>query len=222
MHNTGGTEFTSRRQLPGESFLEYVTLLKEKARTMQAWAHVRGTGPRSDYSRSSNLRVREKLLAYGEELSLEKAEEAGRTLEALSLANKHLLPVNQNMSKPLGKAPNMAARRERMAAPVGEAVTSRHQVRETQDGDFQPQSSSGYRAPVPNEKSQGGLPTSIVQPLWKQTTPLKFSKRSSPKSTLQYVQRLGHFASMCRKTGPVQHVSSRGAVDVVPEQQAST
>ncbi|KAL1482971.1 hypothetical protein MTO96_033452 [Rhipicephalus appendiculatus] len=32
----------------------------------------------------------------------------------------------------------------------------------------------------------------------------------------------GHFAKVCRKTAPVQSVSSDGAVDVVPEHQAST
>ncbi|KAH7956131.1 hypothetical protein HPB52_006296 [Rhipicephalus sanguineus] len=136
-------EFTSRRQLPGESFLDYVTVLKEKA---------------------SDARVREKLLAFGEELSLEKAEEIGRTLEAFSLANHAFAPCHPENVEAVGQgaqdggAKKTYGQSRRGGRDVTSTLPGSHNVTEvpaSQDGDFQPQSSTGLRAPVPNEKFQG-------------------------------------------------------------------
>ncbi|XP_077538135.1 uncharacterized protein LOC144150167 [Haemaphysalis longicornis] len=81
-------EFTSRRQFRGESFLEYVTALKEKAvRCKFGLTYAERVRDQIIHG-TSNPQVREKLLAHGERLSLEKAEEIGRSFESLSLANQ--------------------------------------------------------------------------------------------------------------------------------------
>ncbi|XP_077537405.1 uncharacterized protein LOC144149627 isoform X1 [Haemaphysalis longicornis] len=80
-------EFTSRRQLQGESFLEYVAVVKEKAvRCKFGLTYVERVRDQIIHG-TSNPQVREKLLAHGEKLSLEKAEEIGRRFESL-LANQ--------------------------------------------------------------------------------------------------------------------------------------
>ncbi|KAH7956856.1 hypothetical protein HPB52_012956 [Rhipicephalus sanguineus] len=118
-------EFTSQRQLPTESFLDYVTVLKAKAvqckfgfgLTCAERVHdqiIHGT---------SNPRLRVKLLAYGEELSLKKAEEIGRTFEALSLANQAFAPRQPEHVQAKAQGAQYGGAKK-MARADGKAVTS--------------------------------------------------------------------------------------------------
>nr|XP_054920362.1 uncharacterized protein LOC129381481 [Dermacentor andersoni] len=81
-------EFTSRKQFDGEGFLEFVTALKEKA-VQCNFGTTYGERVRDQIIHGvANVSVREKLLAHGETLTLDKAEEIGRSLEALHRANR--------------------------------------------------------------------------------------------------------------------------------------
>lgn len=55
---------------------------------MKVWTYIRRTVHDHIIYDTSNSQVREQLLAYGEELTLEKAEDIGRNLEAYYLANQ--------------------------------------------------------------------------------------------------------------------------------------
>ncbi|KAH8033086.1 hypothetical protein HPB51_006091 [Rhipicephalus microplus] len=215
-------EFTSRRQLPGESFLDYATVLKEKAVRWKFGLTYAERVHDQIIHGSSNLWLREKLLAYGEELSLEKAEEVGRTLEALSLANQAFAPSQPEHVEAVGQGAQYggAKRKNGCASRGGRDVTSPGPG--GQDGDFQPQSSSGYRAPVPNEKSQGNFQPQLCDRCGSRRHHSSFRNCPARSRRCNTCNAWGHFTSMCRKTAPVQRVFSRGAVDVVPEQQAST
>ncbi|KAH7969953.1 hypothetical protein HPB52_023086 [Rhipicephalus sanguineus] len=79
--------FTSRRQLPGETFLDFVTALKEKALSCKFGATYDDRVRDQVIHGVANAHVRAKLLSYGEALTLQKAEEVGRDLEALNKAN---------------------------------------------------------------------------------------------------------------------------------------
>ncbi|KAH7983585.1 hypothetical protein HPB52_012990 [Rhipicephalus sanguineus] len=79
--------FTSRKQLPGETFLDFVTALIEKALLSKFGATYDDRMRDQIIHRVSNAHVRAKLLSYGEALTLQKAEEVGRDLEALNKAN---------------------------------------------------------------------------------------------------------------------------------------
>ncbi|XP_072142127.1 uncharacterized protein [Dermacentor andersoni] len=81
-------EFTSRKQFEGEGFLEFVTALKEKAVQCNFAATYDERVRDQIIHGVANVSVREKLLAHGETLSLDKAEEIGRSLEALHRANR--------------------------------------------------------------------------------------------------------------------------------------
>ncbi|KAH7947358.1 hypothetical protein HPB52_010488 [Rhipicephalus sanguineus] len=79
--------FTSRKQLPGEMFLDFVTSLKEKALSCKFGATYDDRVRDQVIHGVANAHVRAKLLSYGEALTLQKAEEVGRDLEALNKAN---------------------------------------------------------------------------------------------------------------------------------------
>ncbi|KAH7955542.1 hypothetical protein HPB52_001238 [Rhipicephalus sanguineus] len=79
--------FTSRKQLPGETFLDFVTALKEKALSCKFGATYDDRVRDQVIHGVANAHVRAKLLSYGEALTLQKAEEVGRDLEALQKAN---------------------------------------------------------------------------------------------------------------------------------------
>ncbi|KAH7984617.1 hypothetical protein HPB52_023287 [Rhipicephalus sanguineus] len=79
--------FTSRKQLPGETFLDFVTALKEKALSCKFGATYDDRVRDQVIHGVANAHVRAKLLSYGEALTLQKAEEVGRDLEALNKAN---------------------------------------------------------------------------------------------------------------------------------------
>ncbi|KAH7943789.1 hypothetical protein HPB52_011740 [Rhipicephalus sanguineus] len=79
--------FTSREQLPGETFLEFVAALKEKALSCKFGATYDDRVRDQVIHGVANAHVRAKLLSYGEGLTLQKAEEVGRDLEALNKAN---------------------------------------------------------------------------------------------------------------------------------------
>ncbi|KAH7935087.1 hypothetical protein HPB52_003691 [Rhipicephalus sanguineus] len=79
--------FTSRKQLPGETFLDFVTALKEKALSCKFGATYDDRVRDQAIHGVANAHVRAKLLSYGEALTLQKAEEVGRDLEALNEAN---------------------------------------------------------------------------------------------------------------------------------------
>ncbi|XP_075540071.1 uncharacterized protein LOC142574979 [Dermacentor variabilis] len=81
-------EFTSRKQFEGEAFLEFVTALKEKAVQCNFGTSYDERVRDQIIHGVANVSVREKLLAHGETLSLDKAEEIGRSLEALHRANR--------------------------------------------------------------------------------------------------------------------------------------
>ncbi|XP_072146218.1 uncharacterized protein [Dermacentor andersoni] len=81
-------EFTSRKQFEGEGFLEFVTALKEKAVQCNFGTAYNERVRDQIIHGVANVSVREKLLAHGETLSLDKAEEIGRSLEALHRANR--------------------------------------------------------------------------------------------------------------------------------------
>ncbi|XP_037280269.2 uncharacterized protein LOC119173568 [Rhipicephalus microplus] len=131
-----GHKFTSCRQLPGESFLDFVTVLKEKA-VQCKFGLTYAERVRDQIIRgSSKVRVREKVLAYGEELSLEKAEEVGRTLEALFLANQEFAPSQPEHVEAVGQGAQYggARRKNGRASRGGSDVT--HQVREAKMATF--------------------------------------------------------------------------------------
>ncbi|KAH7943745.1 hypothetical protein HPB52_011256 [Rhipicephalus sanguineus] len=75
------------RELPGETFLEVVAALKEKALSCKFGATYDGRVRDQVIHGVANAHVRAKLLSYGEALTLQKAEEVGRVLEALNKAN---------------------------------------------------------------------------------------------------------------------------------------
>ncbi|KAH7983059.1 hypothetical protein HPB52_008899 [Rhipicephalus sanguineus] len=79
--------FTSRKQLPGETFLDFVTALKEKALSCKFGATYDDRVRDQVIHGVANAHVRAKLLSYGEALTLQKAEEVGRDLEALNKSN---------------------------------------------------------------------------------------------------------------------------------------
>ncbi|KAH7947908.1 hypothetical protein HPB52_016798 [Rhipicephalus sanguineus] len=79
--------FTSRKQLPGETFLDFVTALKEKALSCKFGATYDDRVRDQVIHGVANAHVWAKLLSYGEALTLQKAEEVGRDLEALQKAN---------------------------------------------------------------------------------------------------------------------------------------
>ncbi|KAH7957529.1 hypothetical protein HPB52_019869 [Rhipicephalus sanguineus] len=79
--------FTSREQQPGETFLEFVAALKEKALSCKFGATYDDRVWDQVIHGVANAHVRAKLLSYGEALTLQKAEEVGRDLEALNKAN---------------------------------------------------------------------------------------------------------------------------------------
>ncbi|XP_054932932.1 uncharacterized protein [Dermacentor andersoni] len=81
-------EFTSRKQFEGEGFLEFVTALKEKAVQCNFGTAYNERVRDQIIQGVANVSVREKLLAHDETLSLDKAEEIGRSLEALHRANR--------------------------------------------------------------------------------------------------------------------------------------
>ncbi|KAH7935999.1 hypothetical protein HPB52_016348 [Rhipicephalus sanguineus] len=80
-------DFTSRKQVPGETFLDFVTALKEKALSCKFGATYDDRVRDQVIHGVANAHVRAKLLSYGEALTLQKAEEVGRVLEALNKAN---------------------------------------------------------------------------------------------------------------------------------------
>ncbi|KAH7951016.1 hypothetical protein HPB52_004256 [Rhipicephalus sanguineus] len=228
-------QFTSRRQLPGESFLDYVTVLKEKAvRCKFGLTYAERVRDQIIHG-SSDARVREKLLAYGEELALEKAEEIVRTLEALSLANHAFAPTHTGNVQAVGRGAQYGGARKkhgqssRGGRDVGRDVTptfpggyNATEVPANQDGDFSPKSSTELRAPVPDEKFQGDLEPQSCDRCGSRRHQPSFRNCPARSRRCNMCNARGHFASMCRKTAFVQSVSSRGAVDVAPEQQAST
>ncbi|KAH7967677.1 hypothetical protein HPB52_001561 [Rhipicephalus sanguineus] len=79
--------FTSREQLPGETFLEFVAALKEKALSCKFGATYDDRVRDQVMHGVANAHLLAKLLSYGEALTLQKAEEVGRDLEALTKAN---------------------------------------------------------------------------------------------------------------------------------------
>ncbi|KAH7935797.1 hypothetical protein HPB52_013596 [Rhipicephalus sanguineus] len=226
-------EFTSRRQLPGESFLDYVTVLKEKAvRCKFGLTYAERVRDQVIHG-SSDARVREKLLAYGEELTLEKAEEIVRTLEALSLANHAFAPTHTEYVQAIGRGAQDGGARKKyghgQSSRGGRDVTptlpggyNATEVPASQDGDFSPKPSTGLRAPVPNGKFQGDFQAQSCDRCGSRRHQSNFRNCPARSRRCNTCNAWGHFASMCRKTAPVQRVTSRGAVDVAPEQQAST
>ncbi|KAH7951463.1 hypothetical protein HPB52_009378 [Rhipicephalus sanguineus] len=79
--------FLSRKQLPGETFLDFVAALKEKALSCKFGATYDDRMRDQIIHGVVNAHVRAKLLSYGEALRLQKAEEVGCDLEALNKAN---------------------------------------------------------------------------------------------------------------------------------------
>ncbi|KAH7985558.1 hypothetical protein HPB52_025566 [Rhipicephalus sanguineus] len=79
--------FTGRKQLPGETFLNFVTALKEKALSCKFGATYNDRMRDQIIHGVANAHVRAKLLSYGEALTSQKAEEVGRDFEALNKAN---------------------------------------------------------------------------------------------------------------------------------------
>ncbi|KAH7947328.1 hypothetical protein HPB52_010082 [Rhipicephalus sanguineus] len=79
--------FTSRKQLPSETFLNFVTALKEKALSCKYDATYDDRARDQVIHGVANAHVQAKILSYGEALTLQKAEEVGCDLEALKKAN---------------------------------------------------------------------------------------------------------------------------------------
>ncbi|KAH7986390.1 hypothetical protein HPB52_025012 [Rhipicephalus sanguineus] len=79
--------FTSRTQLLGETFLDFVTALQAKALSCKFGATYDDRVRNQVIHGVTNAHVRAKLLSYGEALTLQKAEEVGRDLEALNKAS---------------------------------------------------------------------------------------------------------------------------------------
>lgn len=81
-------EFTSRKQLIGEAFLDFVAALKEKAVQRNFGSTYKERVRDQIIYGVANASVREKLLTHGESLPLVKAEEICRSLEALNRVNR--------------------------------------------------------------------------------------------------------------------------------------
>lgn len=80
-------EFTSRKQLVGEGFTEFVTALKEQVVQCNFETTFNERIRDQIIHDAANASVLEKLLAHKENLSLDKVEEIGRSSEALHRAD---------------------------------------------------------------------------------------------------------------------------------------
>ncbi|XP_072143038.1 uncharacterized protein [Dermacentor andersoni] len=205
-------EFTSRKQFEGEGFLEFVTALKEKAVQCNFGTAYNERVRDQIIHGVANVSVREKLLAHGETLSLDKAEEIGRSLEALHRANRAFGSENVRRIE---------------ASQLGVPSTG-------QDGRLLPGSrQDGRRSPgghedgrlLPRSRRDDGL-----LPRGRRddghfahgfsgnrgacdrcgSTKHIATHRNCPARNRRCnaCHTLGHFASVCRKTRTVQHVSS--------------
>lgn len=182
---------------------------------------------------TSNPRVREKLLARGKELSLEKVKEIGRTLEALFMANQAFVSAQPKCFQVIGHGAqeggaknkngnngrsNWGRREVTGTYPEGRDVTK---VPKGSNDNFPPQSSSESRTAVQNEKSRGDLPRQACGHCGSRRHRLSFRNYTAKNRRCRKCNTLGHFGKMCCKTDQVQNVSAREVVGVIPERQAN-
>ncbi|XP_072143045.1 uncharacterized protein [Dermacentor andersoni] len=228
-------EFTSRKQFDGEGFLEFVTALKEKA-VQCNFGTTYGERVRDQIIHGvANVSVREKLLAHGETLTLDKAEEIGRSLEALHRANRAFgsEEIQRIEAAQLGapstsqdgrRSPGghddgrlLLGSRQDGRRSAGGHEDGRLLPRSRQDGRRLPRSrpddrhfprgSSGTRNEAQDAKDPNFEHSSCDRC---GSTKHVATYRNCPARNRRCnaCHTLGHFASVCRKTRTVQHVSS--------------
>ncbi|XP_072143800.1 uncharacterized protein [Dermacentor andersoni] len=225
-------EFTSRKQFEGEGFLEFVTALKEKAVQCNFGTAYNERVRDQIIHGVAIVSVREKLLAHGETLSLDKAEEIGRSLEALHRANRafgsenvrrieasqlgvpstgqdgrrspgghddgRLLPRSRrdDILLPRSRRDDRLlprSRREDRLLP-GSRRDDRLLPGSRREGRHFAQGSSGNRGACDRCGSTKHIAT--------------YRNCPARNRRCNACHTLGHFASVCRKTRTVQHVSS--------------
>ncbi|XP_070394438.1 uncharacterized protein [Dermacentor albipictus] len=218
-------EFTSRKQFEGEGFLEFVTALKEKAVQCSFGTSYDERVRDQIIHGIANASVREKLLAHGETLSLDKAEEIGRSLEALHRANRAFdsEKIQRIEAAQLG-APSTSqdgrllpgSRQDGRRSPGGHE-DGRLFPRSRQDGrrlprgrpDYQhfPRGSSGTRNEAQDAKNPN-FDRSTCDRCGSTKHIATYRNCPARNRRCNACHTLGHFASACRKTRTVQHVSS--------------
>ncbi|KAH7957586.1 hypothetical protein HPB52_020597 [Rhipicephalus sanguineus] len=231
--------FTSREQLPGETFLEFVAALKENALSCKFGATY------DDRVRDgvANAHVRAKLLSYGEGLTLQKAEEVGRDLEALNKANA-AFGENQRLLGSLAGDGGSVQRVARgfVAASQNGGSASSAALHVTQHGGGFPRSAGGRDQDGYAGSSgclqdgvcgQEGQPASKPQvgPCFRcgKSGHLATSRNCPAKNkTCQFCRIKGHFVAVCRErqasvqeVAPVQDADS-GTARVLSVQAAPT
>ncbi|XP_075550773.1 uncharacterized protein LOC142584554 [Dermacentor variabilis] len=208
-------EFTSRKQFEGEGFLEFVTALKEKAVQCNFGTSYDERVRDQIIHGVANVSVREKLLAHGETLSLDKAEEIGRSLEALHRANRAFdsEKIQRIEAAQLG-APSTSqdgrllprSRQDGRRSPGGHE-DGRLFSGSRQEGRHFAHGSSGNRGACDRCGSTKHIAT--------------YKNCPARNRRCNACHTLGHFASVCRKTRTVQHVSSAETLSSTSARQPS-
>ncbi|XP_070392639.1 uncharacterized protein [Dermacentor albipictus] len=184
-------EFASRKQFEGQGFLEFVTALKEKAVQCNFDTTYDERIRDQIIHGVANVSVREKLLAHGETLSLDKAEEIGRSLEALHRANRAFdsEKIQRIEAAQLG-APSTSQDGRLLS---GSRQDGRRLPRGRPDDRHFAHGSSGNRGACDRCGSTKHIAT--------------YKNCPARNRRCNACHTLGHFASVCLKTRTVQHVS---------------
>ncbi|XP_075533151.1 uncharacterized protein LOC142566183 [Dermacentor variabilis] len=208
-------EFTSRKQFEGEGFLEFVTALKEKAVQCNFGTSYDERVRDQIIHGVANVSVREKLLAHGETLSLDKAEEIGRSLEALHRANRAF--GSENVRRIEASQLGVPSTGQDGRLLPGSRQDGRRSPGGRQDGRLLPRSrqegrqfahgSSGNRGACDRCGSTKHIAT--------------YKNCPARNRRCNACHTLGHFASVCRKTRTVQHVSSAETLSSTSARQPS-
>ncbi|KAH7968218.1 hypothetical protein HPB52_007031 [Rhipicephalus sanguineus] len=218
--------FTSREQLPGKTFLEFVAALKEKALSCKFGATYDDRVRDQVIHGVANAHVRAKLLSYGEALTLQKAEEVSHELEALNKANAAFGENERLLGSHSGYGGSIqcvaAAQNGGSAASLAPHVTQH-------GGSFPPK--SGGRIRVRCQQVQQSASKPQVGPCFrcgKLGHLATYRNCPAKKKICQFCRIKGHFAAVCRKrrasvqeVTPVQGRAS-GTATVLSVQAAPT
>ncbi|XP_072146235.1 uncharacterized protein [Dermacentor andersoni] len=205
-------EFTSRRQFEGEGFLEFVTALKEKAVQCNFGTAYNERVRDQIIHGVANVSVREKLLAHGETLSLDKAEEIGRSLEALHRANRAF--GSENVRRIEASQLGVPSTGQDGRLLPGSRQDGRRSPGGHEDGRLLPRSRRDRGLLPRGRRDDGHFAHGFSGNRGAcdrcGSTKHIATYRNCPARNRRCnaCHTLGHFASVCRKTRTVQHVSS--------------
>ncbi|XP_072141687.1 uncharacterized protein [Dermacentor andersoni] len=205
-------EFTSRKQFDGEGFLEFVTALKEKAVQCNFGTAYNERVRDQIIHGVANVSVREKLLAHGETLSLDKAEEIGRSLEALHRANRAF--GSENVRRIEASQLGVPSTGQDGRRSPGGHEEGRLLPGSRQEGRLLPGSRQDHGLLPRGRRDDGHFAHGFSGNRGAcdrcGSTKHIATYRNCPARNRRCnaCHTLGHFASVCRKTRTVQHVSS--------------